>query len=110
VHAWPHAPQLLPSIIRLTHSEEHIVSAPVHVEGAWHTPLTHSVPDAHAAPHPPQLDGSVARSTHVPPHAVSRRVQFTVGPVSEPTPSFDASPSMPPVSAAASPFAPSSPP
>jgi hypothetical protein len=59
-HAKPHAPQLAPSVCRLTHALPHWVGVPL---GHWpHWPLMHAWPVAHWRPQVPQLLVSLERS------------------------------------------------
>ena len=64
--AFPHHPQLLVLLARLTHCPEQLTVP----DGQVQTPPKQKVPPEHTSPQPPQSLSSVCRSTHERPHAV----------------------------------------
>lgn len=61
-HAWPHAPQLLLSVIVFVHAPEQYVVPDEHVQ----TPALQALPPVQATPQAPQLELLVWRLTQTP--------------------------------------------
>ncbi len=78
MHAVPHAPQLLESLVRSTHALLQLVRPVVHA--VVQTPLEHTLGEEHVLPQPPQFAGLVSGSTQVVPHTISPAAQPLVSP------------------------------
>jgi hypothetical protein len=78
-HAWPHSPQWLMSVERLTHEPPQSVRPGSHA--SVHSPLLQTSSGPHARPQLPQLEKSLSRSTHRPEHSVSSAVGMVAGSV-----------------------------
>ena len=69
MHAWPHVPQLLASVLVSRHVPEQLVSPVPH--DTTHAPAEHTCPDGHACAQEPQLALSVLVSRQTPEQLVS---------------------------------------